>query len=139
VHVKSSLAPRGPSLEFVLSDGRLKWTGVSDIDYDGLVRQGLTPDQRGAREDAKGFLLTILTGGDIAATRIREEAGSAGISMATLRRAKSELGVKTVRQSTAGDAKGAGQWVWTLNGHARSHPPSRVGEHLEERIGRADI
>ena len=72
--------------------------------------EGLEPGKGDspALSEAKGFLLDMLTGGPMLTTALTAEAKGAGISPASLRRAKDALGVQA--EKAAGD----GPWRWRL-------------------------
>jgi putative DNA primase/helicase len=69
---------------------------------------------RNPRKEAKDFLLKILTenGGSMLQKDVEDHAGGEGISLITLRRAKTELGVISKKQGMGGG------WVWSLPGKA---------------------
>ena len=58
--------------------------------------------------DAKDFLQNELAGGRVASNEVYERATAAGISKATLWRAKGELGVRAQK-------RGGGGWYWSLS------------------------
>jgi hypothetical protein len=72
--------------------------------------EGLEPGKGDspALSEAKGFLLDMLTGGPMLTTALTAEAKGAGISPASLRRAKDALGVQAEK------APGDGPWRWRL-------------------------
>jgi hypothetical protein len=59
-----------------------------------------------ARAEAQAFLRSVVADGPRLATAVQEAATAAGISTATLRRAKEDLGIKPKRQGTV--------WYWSL-------------------------
>lgn len=63
-----------------------------------------------AAEEAKEFLRTKLRMGEMKAADLMDEAMDNGITKATLRRAKVELGVKSEKDRSGGK----GGWVWSL-------------------------
>ena len=65
----------------------------------------------GALGEAKGVLREILAGGPMPATEVKRQAGQAGISPPTLRRARAGLGVRLERKEAPG---GGGHWIWAL-------------------------
>lgn len=103
-HTKSSLAPEGKSIAFRLDkDKGFEWIGEYDISADEL----LSGDGRGQKSrKAKEFLLEILAKGGIAQKKIIEEAGKRGIKGKTLRNAKLELEIDSVKRRN--------QWYWML-------------------------
>ena len=104
-HVKSSLAPEGKSVAFRLDkETGFQWIGEYDISADDL----LSGDARGQKSRiAKEFLLDILADGGMAQKKIEEEANKQGIKKKTLRNAKQELEIDSVKQGN--------QWFWILS------------------------
>lgn len=103
-HMKSSLAPEGKSIAFRLDkDNGFEWIGEYDISADEL----LNGDGKGQKSrKAKEFLLEILADGGMSQKKILEEATKRGIKGKTLRNAKSELEVDSVKRGN--------QWYWVL-------------------------
>lgn len=103
-HTKSSLAPEGKSIAFRLDkDNGFEWIGEYDISADEL----LNGDGKGQKSrKAKEFLLEILADGGMSQKKILEEAAKRGIKGKTLRNAKSELEVDSVKRGN--------QWYWVL-------------------------
>ena len=104
-HVKSSLAPEGKSVAFRLDkETGFQWIGEYDISADDL----LSGDARGQKSRiAKEFLLDILADGGMAQKKIEEEASKRGIKKKTLRNAKQELEIDSVKRGN--------QWFWILS------------------------
>ena len=104
-HVKSSLAPEGKSVAFRLDkETGFQWIGEYDISADDL----LSGDARGQKSRiAKEFLLDILADGGMAQKKIEEEASKQGIKKKTLRNAKQELDIDSVKRGN--------QWFWILS------------------------
>ena len=103
-HTKSSLAPEGKSIAFRLDkDNGFEWIGEYDISADEL----LNGDDKGQKSrKAKEFLLEILADGGMSQKKILEEAAKRGIKGKTLRNAKSELEVDSIKRGN--------QWYWVL-------------------------
>ncbi len=74
---------------------------------DEVLNYGSNLEGRGALEDAKEFLQDICIIG-CTAQQVKKQAEEAGISYATLRRAKKELGIKPKKEGQNGS------WVWRL-------------------------
>lgn len=104
-HVKSSLAPEGKSVAFRIDkETGFQWIGEYDISADDL----LSGDARGQKSRiAKEFLLDILADGGMAQKKIEEEANKQGIKKKTLRNAKQELEIDSVKRGN--------QWFWILS------------------------
>ena len=105
IRVKSSLAPEGKSIAFRLDkETGFEWIGEYDISADDL----LSGDSRGQKSrKAKEFLLEILANGGMAQKKIEEEAENRGIKKKTLRNAKLELEIDSVKRGN--------QWFWMLS------------------------
>jgi putative DNA primase/helicase len=61
-----------------------------------------------ATDEAEEFLKLVLSDGEVPSETVQEEAQRRGISVATLRRAKKTLGVKSEKHGMTG------KWVWLL-------------------------
>lgn len=95
---KSNLSATPKSLVFrpVAADGdtsRIEWIGESEETADSLA-SGRSERRSDALMEAKVFLQEMLADGPMAATEVESEARGAGISKATLRRAREGLGVR---------------------------------------------
>lgn len=94
-HVKSSLAPKAPTLEFAIQDGAVLWsTTPSDLTAEQIV----TPPQARAQHrtrvgDAAEFLRTALAGGPRPFADLLEEAEALDLLKHHLIRAHSKLGI----------------------------------------------
>ena len=104
-HTKSSLAPEGKAIAFRLDKNNgFEWIGEYDISADELLNgEGQGQKTRKAKE----FLLEILADGGMAQKKIEEEAEKLGIKKKTLRNAKMELGIDSVKRGN--------QWYWMLS------------------------
>jgi hypothetical protein len=114
VHVKSSLAPLGPSLGYELREGQLLWTGVSDITAEAMLRPNQPEEERSAVEEAADFLRDFLADGEQPTTEVIRSAKRAGIQEKTLRRAKQGL-VKARKSPATGQSYRDAPWVWFLS------------------------
>ena len=104
-HTKSSLAPEGKAIAFRLDKNNgFEWIGEYDISADELLN-GEGKGQKTRKE--KEFLLEILADGGMAQKKIEEEAEKLGIKKKTLRNAKMELGIDSVKRGN--------QWYWMLS------------------------
>jgi hypothetical protein len=82
---------------------------VNGVSADDILRQPTDPDEKGARDEAKSFLLDLLQDGSMPAKDVFVNARGAGVAEKTLRRAAQDLGV--VKSKTGMD----GGWIWKLS------------------------
>lgn len=107
-----NLAAPVPALAFELEpdaerdSARIVWHGPTDHRADDLTQ----PSEGGgrARDEAQAFLADLLGDGPVPAQEVYREAEAAGITKATLRRAKDRLGVESVKNGQPG--KEGQQW-----------------------------
>jgi len=107
VHNKSNLAPAGPSQAFGLDPvSGFYWAGEHDASIDEVMsgKKQAKPENQFAR--ARMFVENTLRNGSVPSADILERAEDQGISEKTLYRAKSELGVISVKRG--------GAWHWEL-------------------------
>jgi hypothetical protein len=83
----------------------IEWLGTSNRSTTDLLNPP-KPKERSALDDAKEFLINQLAEGAKPAAEVQDAAKVAGISIATLNRAKSDLRVKS--------SKVDGGWNWEL-------------------------
>jgi len=108
--IKSNLCRRPESLAFHLEDcngtSRLVWEGISSHNANDLL---ITPTEQdsGVLAEAKEILSDILSAGPVSANEAKKQARNAGVSDATLRRAKEALGVHSRKD-------GLGSWLWEV-------------------------
>jgi putative DNA primase/helicase len=69
--------------------------------------------ETGSISEAMNFLRDVLSDGPASAKEIQHQAKEAGISKATLTRAKKAMGVKA-RHRGDGGTSGRGEWVWEM-------------------------
>ena len=93
VHDKSSLAPAGPSIAFILGDEEgFRWVGEYEISADELL-SGIEKKRESKTQEAKDLICQLLAGGKEAfSEEIDRAAIEKGISARTVRDAKKELG-----------------------------------------------
>lgn len=103
------------------ADGAFTWTGVDDLTIETMLAYNANDsiEDRGAKTDAMAFLRTQLESGSRKSVDIYAEAKAAGISEATLRRAKDALKIK----ATKGEF--AGHWLWKM-------PKDEDAQHVED-------
>jgi putative DNA primase/helicase len=114
--IKANLSALPPSLEYTIADdgagqGIFKWIGETELSADDLL--STPPENKSARDEAKEFLIDLLSDGDLPAEKVFAAARAKGIKEKTLRRAAKELGVEIFQVGTKGKA-GTGGWVWHL-------------------------
>lgn len=117
--MKSNLAQPAPSLAFTLEEAdngavRVVWQGGTDLDAAKLLATSAAKEEGDASSEATEFLQDLLRDGPVFSKRVWDEARDLKISEPTLKRAKKSLGVEAVRESVAGEGRGAGRWMWEL-------------------------
>jgi DNA helicase HerA-like ATPase len=113
VHIKSNLAPEGKPIAFELNDDYgFRWIEGYDISQDELLGDSVRTDD-GKTAEAMNLLLDTLGVGQTAASEMFEICKEAGIGARTAEKAKSILGVKSI--------KSQGKWYWEL-------PTDKTGE-----------
>jgi hypothetical protein len=130
---KNNLAQDPPSLAYFLESARdcewdavvVAWNGTSEITATQLTAEPASDDDKSALDEAVGFLTELLADGPLPAKAAAKEAEGAGITGATLRRAKQRLGIKSEKQ-------GAGSWVWVRRSKVFKEGAQQSGdEHVE--------
>jgi len=106
VHNKSNLAPAGVSLAFELDPiTGFRWVGDYDITIDELLG-GKKQQPESQLSKARRFIESSLLNGAVSAIDMEQMAKEQDISIKTLHRAKTELGVISNKRG--------GQWFWEL-------------------------
>ncbi len=124
--VKNSLGRPPASLAYTIGErdgvAVIEWGGESQHGADALVAPA-EPEERGAVDEAADFLCAALAEGPRPVRDVLTEAAEAGIKEHTLRRAKRQLKVESVKG-------GKGGWAWTLpKGSITPGWPSSVPSH----------
>ena len=98
----------GYGLEFMIAEGQIAW----DSQPSPLTVEAVLAAERfgGELEVVEEWLRTLLSRGSMPAKQVFAQARECGISLGTLKRAKSVLGVRVEQQ---GD-RGSSHWVWSL-------------------------
>lgn len=104
-HEKSSLAPKGASLVFRITNEGFHWCGTSGIGADELVYQQPIKEQHQRRAAAE-WLGSALEGGEQQVETLKVEAEANSIAWRTLFRAKSALHIISFKRD--------GKWFWKL-------------------------
>jgi hypothetical protein len=129
---KTNISKEAPSLTFTIhseSDDdppKIIWGQETDVTADDMAKSPPDEDKRSALEDAKEFLLELLSSGPVEAEAVHAKARSREIKFATLRRAKKALKVESDKE---GDA-----WFWRLpNGDDELDPGGgKEGVHKQK-------
>jgi hypothetical protein len=118
--IKANLSAPAQPLGFrITNDGQFTWeTGPVAISMSDLLQIPSSPDERSAIDDAEDFLRQLLKEGAVSRKQIMQEAGEAGISERTLKRAKSRLGIEANRVSDGNEGKGHWEWSQLAQPHA---------------------
>ena len=128
VQIKNNLEAFGKPLGYEIREGQFWWTGESDLTADKILSLGAKEESAewsNARSDAEDFLREVLADGPRLASDVEEDARKAGLSKATLRRAKDAIGVKSRPRGFGKDK----QWFWVLPGAESSDAP--IGAHID--------
>ena len=112
VHIKSNLAPLGPSVGYELREGGFYWTGESTLTAAQILAAESTAGTS-ELDEAIAFLKDELAEGPLPAKDVYRDAEGVGIPKRTLDRAKAQLGVSSRKQGEKGK-RGGGIWVWEL-------------------------
>lgn len=115
--LKHNLSEPAPSLAFSITTAangaaRVEWKGETTFGAHDLLRAPVDDEEKSALSEAMDFLRDELGDGPMAAKSVQKNAHDARITDATLRRAKSALKVKSVKE-------GDGSWSWHIPGKER--------------------
>ena len=109
LHVKSNLGPLAPPLDYQIGEaGNFHWTGLSNLTPEDLLAARPTGAGLPKRKFAAQWLRDCLQPGSQTQGSIEIAAERDGLCIATLRRAKFDIGVRSSK-----DGK-SGAWWWTL-------------------------
>jgi hypothetical protein len=109
LHVKSNLGLLAPPLDYRIGeDGNFYWTGLSNLTPEDLLAPRPTGAGLPKRKFVAQWLRDCLQPGSQAQGAIEVAAERDGVCIATLRRAKFDIGVRSSK-----DGK-SGAWWWTL-------------------------
>lgn len=156
---KCNIGPEPPALRYRLegmlgSDAaRVVWEAEPvSISAATLLAESGDEATRSERDEAKAWLRDFLSGGARPAGETQREARKAGFTDATLRRAKSALGVVSTKNGFGCE----GSWAWSLPDHELAGEPTLVrsaaskvfteplrrspatGEHLRQAVSILD-
>ena len=109
VHIKSNVGAVGASLGYAIdAEGGFSWTGRTEITAEEMLEGPSNSQQRSAVNDASEWLKDFLAAGSREQRECEKDAVAVGISIATLRRAKKALRVRSYRETMRGP------WLWAL-------------------------
>lgn len=114
---KSNLAAPAPALAYRLAttdEGKVpyvKWEGHTEHTAASLLAGPQDPQERDALAEAVEFLRIFLADGSQPSDDVFSEAKKAGVSVATLKRAKVKLSIQPHKQGFGKE----GQWFWELS------------------------
>ena len=112
VPIKANLAAEMPAIAFTITqEPALAWQGVVDVDIADLL--SAIPWKQSKLEEAKDFLNETLGYGGVPSDEIDVASSKRGISQATLRRAKTAIGVLAIHIGEQGP-NGEGYWECRL-------------------------
>lgn len=139
VSTKSNLAKASVALAYHVSItvenvAYIEWEGQSEHTATSLLAQPLEDEDRSALEEAKDFLRDVLNGGASPAKDVQKQADQAGISYATLRRAKTALKIITRKRDGFFGKKESQQWCWMLPTEDAQDPTEGAQTHEHERL-----
>ena len=112
-HIKSNLAPFGPTIGYTLDAGQFEWTGISN-----LTAQDILADEGKEKPvtEAEEFLTATLKDGPVPVRQIFALAEAEGIAERTIKRAKSNLDAKSYKEGLEGG------WIWALKAAQETVP-----------------
>ena len=107
IQTKSNLAPTGKPQAFGLDPvGGFCWLGDCEITIEELL-DGKKFDKGASQlKLAKAFIQGLLAHGDVSASDVFSKGDDAGFPQTTMKRAKSDLGIKSVKRGH--------EWFWVL-------------------------
>jgi hypothetical protein len=118
LQIKSNLGPLAPPLSYEIDDaGTFSWTGLSKLTREEMLADRPTGAGLPLRKFAGEWLREYLQNGSQTQGTIEIAAGRDGVSIATLRRAKFDLGVRSVKDGIKG------LWYWSLPATAEQQAP----------------
>jgi hypothetical protein len=107
VQTKSNLAPAGRPQSFGLDPiSGFCWLGECNVTIEELLDGKKDEKSVGQLDLAKSFITGLLTRGDIPANEVFPLGLEQGFPQITMKRAKSDLGIKSVKRG--------GEWFWVM-------------------------
>lgn len=106
-HVKSSLAPKGRELFFVMdSNVGVQWLDIAAVENPVATHEVVFTDKMNKQEQTAEMLRSILRNGPVRASDIKLAFNNADVSERTLVLTKKFLGIESFRKS--------GTWYWAM-------------------------
>jgi putative DNA primase/helicase len=125
ISLKNNLAPEAAPIAYRLASvmvgngvaaSRVEWDSADATMTAGDVLAAADGGgDRSARDEAAALLQELLAGGPVLQADIKSECDAAGLSWATVKRAKKAAGVIASREGEQG-IRGGGRWFWHLQG-----------------------
>jgi putative DNA primase/helicase len=120
LQIKSNLGPLAPALSYTIDDaGNFYWTGLSRLTREDMMAERPTGAGLPLRKFAGEWLRDYLHNGSQTQGTIEIAAAREGVCIRTLRRAKFDLGVQSVRDGVKG------VWYWSLPPIGEQQSPSK--------------
>ena len=118
LQVKSNLGPLAPPLAYRIDDaGNFSWTGLSKLTREEMLADRPTWAGLPKRKFAGEWLRQYLQGGSQSQFTVETAAERDGVGIATLRRAKFDLGVYSAKDGVNG------VWYWSLPAAGEQQQP----------------
>jgi putative DNA primase/helicase len=118
LQVKSNLGPLAPPLSYRIDDAGFFWTGPSKLTLEDMLAIRPTGAGLPKRKFAGEWLYEYLQGGSQSQYNIETAAERDGVCIATLRRAKFDIGVRSAKDGIKG------VWYWSLPSAADQQQPT---------------
>jgi len=118
LQIKSNLGPLAPALSYRIDDsGIFDWTGLSKLTQEEMLADRPTGAGLPLRKFVGEWLREYLQNGSQTQGTVEIAAEREGVSISTLRRAKFDLGVRSIRDGVKG------VWYWSLPPTVSSNRP----------------
>lgn len=103
-----------------IQTSRVAWReDIVSMSADEVLERSAGPEERSALDDAKEFLIDLLTDNPLPAKQVYNEADQAGHAKRTIQRAKDQLDIKSAK------TRFDGQWEWHL-------PDAKIAEGSQD-------
>jgi putative DNA primase/helicase len=109
--VKNNLTVDRGGLAYGIVEGALAWErGPVSMTADDAIGEDRRQDGHTERDDAADWLRELLADGEVPQKEVKEAAKDNGYAWATVRRAKTKLGIKPKKEGFGKEAR----WLWRL-------------------------